>query len=199
MQEDVGKIRYTLPVRIFALETDTQKLIASFTGPKEQPVITVFAHWFTFFFVLIQRIFYALILSVIGWLFVQFLEAPLDLTVGVLLIISLVVVWYPLLKKYIDWRYDFIYVTTDKIVLVDQSSVIHQKISQMSLENFGTVSVKTQFLNLFPFGELHMNLEEGGGQEVVLEYVPDVQNVADKISDAIVSFQRRKEHDQTGK
>ncbi len=198
MQEDEGKTRYTLPVRIFALETDTQKLIASFTGPKEQAIVTVFAHWFTFFFILLQRIFYAFILSVIGWLLVQFLEAPLDLTVGILLIVSLFVVWYPLLKKYIDWKYDFIYVTTDKIVLVDQSSVIHQKISQMSLENFGTVSVATQFLNLFPFGALHMNLEEGGGQEVVLEYVPNVQQVADKISDAIVSFQRRKEHERTG-
>ncbi|MBI3332351.1 hypothetical protein HYZ99_05360 [Candidatus Peregrinibacteria bacterium] len=179
-------------MRLFALETDIDKLKRPFLSADEQEIMTVYFHGFRFFIAFTANILWTLflvgVLIVLGYARIP----PLWLTT------SGSVIWFffifiPIVKAFLDWRYDFILVTSDKVIVVDQSSFFHQKITPMNLENFASVSTETQFWNLFPFGMLRFNLKEGTGEGVDLPYIPHVHHVASKISDAITIFQRRKD------
>jgi len=83
-------------------------------------------------------------------------------------------------------------ITTDKILLVDQTSIFKREIKPIHLENVGGVSTETQFWDLFRFGALCLHLKEGlGGQSITKKYVPYAQRVAGILSDVVTAYQRR--------
>lgn len=179
-------------MRLFALETNTEKIKKPFLSSEEKEIMTVYFHGFRFFITFAANILWTFflvgLLIALGYAHIP----PLWLTA------SGTVIWFffifvPIVKAYLDWRFDFILVTSDKVILVDQSSFFHQKTTPMNLENFASVSAETQFWNLFPFGKLHFNLKEGAGEGVELAYIPHAHAVASRISDAITIFQRRKD------
>jgi hypothetical protein len=97
-----------------------------------------------------------------------------------------------MLKAYIDWTYDFIIITTDKVILVDQTSIFKQEIMPLHLENIGGISTFTQYMDIFPFGGISIHLKEGkGGEDVMLKYVPRAKEVAGTLSDVVTTYQRR--------
>ena len=97
-----------------------------------------------------------------------------------------------MLRAFIDWQYDFIYVTTDRIVLIDQTTFIKQRIMPIHHENIASVSSETQFWNVFPFGRIVVRLKEGeGGEKIMLQYIPDAADVAARISEVVTRYQRR--------
>ncbi len=181
-----------LLMRIFALETDIGKLKKRFLSEGEREIRTVFFHGFRFFLRLLGHTLWTSIFLA----FVLFMSST-----GLPLLWLLIAAGTPwiffiatsLLKAYLDWRYDFLLITTDKVIIVDQSSIFHQKVTPMNLENFASVTAETQFWNLFPFGILSFNLKEGVGNGVRLRYIPHVHEVVSVISDAITTFQRRKD------
>jgi len=179
-------------MRLFALETDTAKIKHSFLSADEQEVMTVYFHGFRFFMIFARDAFVTALLISLG-IGLGYIRIPILWIVFPGSLVWLFFIFIPLLKSYLDWRFDFILVTTDKLIVVDQSSLFHRKVTPMNLENFASVSVETQFWNLFPFGELHFSLKEGTGEEVQLKYVPNVEEVASRISDCITMFQRRKD------
>jgi hypothetical protein len=105
-----------------------------------------------------------------------------------------VLVSYGLLQAYIDWKYDFIFLTTDKLIIVDQSSLFRKSLTPINLENLGDVVAETQWLNLFDFGMLHFALKEGQGPEIVLKYMPHADKLVAMISQQITLYQRRKDY-----
>ena len=112
-------------------------------------------------------------------------------TFGILSVIWFFFVFSSLLKIYIDWRYDFIVVTTDKVILVDQTLFFKQQIMPIHVENIGGISTFTQFWDIFPFGGMFIHLKEGlGGKDVEVKYVPHAQVLAGKISDVVTRYQR---------
>ncbi len=184
-------------MRFFALETDTAKIKQSFLSQDEQEKMTVRYHGFRFFMTFIRNAFFTLIFLAVG-IGLGYVGLP---SFWLLVIVGsawLIFIFIPLLKAYLDWRYDFILITTDKVIVVDQSSVFHRKVTPINLENFASVSVETQFWNLFPFGKLYFSLKEGTGDSVRLQYVPNVDQVAAGISDCITIFQRRKDLQRHG-
>jgi hypothetical protein len=117
--------------------------------------------------------------------------APVGWTIGVLFVFWFSFVFFNLLRAYIDWAFDFILVTTDKIIFVDQTSFFRQEITPLNMENVGGVSTKTQFWGIFPFGIVSLHLKEGmGGDRVIKKYVPHAQEVAAKISEVVTKYQR---------
>jgi hypothetical protein len=179
-------------VRIFALETDTEKLKKRFLSQEEREIRTVFFHGFRFYLAVARLTFWTF---VIAGLSVGLGLTGLPTLWGIVAtgVIWFIFVFLPLLRAYLDWRYDFLLITTDKVIVVDQSSIFHQKITPMNLENFASVSAETQFWNLFPFGMLNFNLKEGTGSGVNLRYIPHAHDIASCVSDAITTFQRRKD------
>jgi hypothetical protein len=112
--------------------------------------------------------------------------------VGILSLLWFVFVFFNLIKAYIDWAYDFILITTDKVILLDQTSFFKREIKPIHIENIGGVSTETQFWDIFPFGTLCIHLKEGmGGQNITKYYVPRARKVAGILSDVVTKYQRK--------
>lgn len=177
-------------MRILALQTDKEKLIEQCLSEGEEVVMLTYYHALSFLFSSLREMCITLLIFGVGiaaWYF----NAPMLWTVPILLLLWFVFVFFNILKAWIDWRFDFILVTTDKLVLVDQTSFIKQKINPIHLENIGSIASETQFWNLFGFGKIIVNLKEGeGGQAIVLTYVPNADQVAGKISQTVTYYQR---------
>jgi hypothetical protein len=179
-------------MRIFALETDTERLKRDFLYEGEREVLTVRYHWFRFFLAtLLPALFTILIVAAAIGAWSAGLAGWIAVLAGFL--VWLVAVFPALLRSFVDWRYDFAFVTTDKVVLVDQSSLFRQSITPINMENFASVSTETQFWNLLPFGTLHFHLKSGIGQDLLLTHIGRAEHVAAQIANAVTEYQRRKD------
>ena len=178
-------------MRFFALQTDKDKIIQDFCSKDESVVYTTYYHGLSFFFaifreVLITIVFFAVAIvgAIFGW--------PMVWLLSILALLWFVLVFFNVLKAYIDWCYDIIIITTDKIILIDQTSFFKQEIKPITLENIGSVTTRTQFWNLLQFGMIIIDLKEGeGGRNIILRYVPLAEEVAAKLTDSVTEFQRK--------
>ena len=178
-------------MRIFALQTDVEKIKQRFCHEGETIVLTTYYHGLSFLFAIIREIIITLILLIAAIAALVY-EFPMIWVLPILLIVWLIFVVFNVLKAYIDWSYDFIIITTDKVILIDQTSVVKQEIMPIHLENIGGISTFTQLLDVFPFGGISIHLKEGkGGEDVTLKYVPRAKEVAGTISDVVTTYQRR--------
>ena len=182
---------YSSPMKIFALETNEQKLIKSFLSHGEEVILRVKFSSFLFILRTFKAILFTLIFVAVdvGLTSVGF---PLVWDSLILFVFWLFFVFFRWLTAFIDWKFDVLLVTSEEVVVVDQSSLFHAHIRQMNLDNIASVSAETQFWNLFPFGKLHFDLKEGTGRALVLPYIPLATKVASVISDTIVAYQRRR-------
>ncbi len=180
-------------MRILALQTDLSKLKSQFHSPDEREIMTAHFHWFKFFGSFMWSGFFTIILIALGiWIPIQF-DLSVTLVETTVILLWLLVVFPKLLRSYIDWQYDFVVITTDKVVIVDQSSIFRQKVTPINLENVSGVSTETQFWNLFHFGTLHLDLTESAGAEHTLYFVKHAHDVAAAVTEALTNFQRRKD------
>lgn len=179
-------------MRIFALETNTDLFKKQFLFEDEQEVHTIYYHWFKFALRLVRQLLFTIPLILLAAGIVT-LGAPLGMVILIAVIFWLIFIVPSAIQAFLDWRYDFIFITTDKVVIADQSSLFRQRITPSNLENFASVSSETQFMNLFPFGKLHFHLKAGMGKDLVLSYIPDADGAVSKIANAVTVFQRRKD------
>ena len=179
-------------MRILALETNVNKIKNRFISEGEGEILTVYYHGASFFFASLREVIYTVILfgiGVVGW----YMNAPMEFVVPILSTIWFFFVFVTIFRAFIDWRFDFIFVTTDRVVLTDQTSLIRQKVMPIHHENIASVSSDTQFWDLFCFGRIVVSLKEGGGKEkITLNYVSDAKDVAARISEVVTQYQRRK-------
>lgn len=177
-------------MKIFALETDEEKLIRECLSQDEKVLLRVKFSMFLFVIRSIRALLISAVFIAVGVGF-SFMEVPMLWVIDTLVVIWIPVVGWKWLTAYIDWRFDVLVVTSEEVIIIDQSSLFKRRIRQMNLENIATVSAESQYLNLLPFGKVHFDLKEGIGNAIVLGYIPQSQKVASAISDAIVMFQRR--------
>lgn len=184
-------------MRFLALETDLEKIKCRFIckGTEEEILMTRY-HGLSFMFSSLRELFMTILLFIIGVVAWRF-DAPMMYTVSILFIVWFIFVFYNLLKAWIDWRFDFLFVTTDKVVIVDQTSIIRQKINPIHIENVGSVTALTQFADIFNCGIVQINLKEGeGGDRITLRYVPNAKEVASQISAVVTRYQKKRPHDE---
>jgi hypothetical protein len=179
-------------MQIFALETDIEKLKKRFLSAEEVEVKTVRYHWFPFLLSALKGLLVTLIIIAVA-VGADMLSLQLLWTVIIAAAVWIVFVFFPVMRAFIDWRYDCVIITSDKIIIIDQSSVFRQKVTPINLESFANASAETQFLNIFSFGKLNLDLKEGSAGMLSLPFIPDAQGVASTISDTITQFQRRKD------
>ena len=176
-------------MKIFALETDVAKFNRTFVSEGEQLLCTIRFHGFVFAVKLITTLFWTALLTTVGIVAWEFAMSG-AIIFGIGIVIWLFVLFPPLLRSFIDWRFDVLILTTEKLIVVDQSSVFRREIRQMSLENVASSNAETQFWNLFSFGRLCFDLKEGVGERLCLAYIPHADDVATCIGDALVKFER---------
>lgn len=179
-------------MKLFALETNIDTLTRSLLSANETVVLTVRYHGILFAVHALRALFFTAV--IVGCVAIAVsLSVPLLWAALAAFVIWLVFVVYRLLAAYIDWRFDVLIVTDEKLIVVNQSSIFHQRIRQMNMENLATVNVETQFWNIFSFGILRFDLKEGVGEQLSLSYIPHAARVAAVISDSMTHYERRRE------
>ena len=176
-------------MRIFALETNKEKLKRSFCGPDEKLICVVNFHGFLFAVKAVLAIVWTALIAgaVAGGIT---MDVPLGALLAVASLLWLILIVRPLFRSFIDWKFDLLILTTGKLVIINQSSIFRQHVRQMNLENVASVNMETQFGNIFPFGRLCFDLKEGLGERVCLSYIPYAHHVSASISDALVKYSK---------
>lgn len=177
-------------MHIFALETDRSKILDRFCHEGECVIRMTYFHGMRFFLAILKEVgITAALLGIVAT--GAYFSWNMWWTSGIVGALWVGLAFFPMLKSYIDWYYDYIILTTDKVVLVDQTSLFKQEIKPIHIENIGSVATETQFLNLFNFGRIIINLKEGeGGQKIIKTYVPNAKEFAGLISDVVTKYQR---------
>lgn len=181
-------------MKIFALETNVQKIKDRFLAHGEREIFTASPHFFRF----VSAVFGHMLLLIV------FLVAATTVSVSGLMqpfsawmtfaVLFAIFILPAVIHGYIDWKFDFMFLTTDKLIIVDQVSIFKKSITPINLENLGDVVAQTQWLNLFPFGIIHFALKEGQGPEIILKFIPEADKLVAKISQQITLYQRRKDY-----
>ncbi|MEK7563777.1 MAG: hypothetical protein AAB544_05310 [Patescibacteria group bacterium] len=179
-------------MRFFALDTRAMETICKrYCTAGEKVILLTRYHWLSFLMRSFREFFITLLLITlvaVAWGF----EWPLAEIIGTVVSVLVIFVLFNVLKAYIDWRFDFLLVTTDKIVLVDQTSIFSRHEKPIHLENVGGIAAATQFWDIFPFGKITIHLKEGlGGDAVTISFVPHAQHVAATVADVVTKFQRK--------
>ena len=177
-------------MRIFALQTDVNEVKKRFCHEGERVVYMTYFHGLSFFFAIVREVIITMVFLTLA-VFVVHFDWFIAVALPILSLLWLFMVVLNVLKAYIDWFFDFIMVTTDKVIMLDQSSIFKQVVKPIHVENIGGISTSTQFWDMFPFGQLTIHLKEGlGGDTIVLKYVPRVREVAGAISEVVTRYQR---------
>lgn len=178
-------------VKLFALQTDIELLKQRFITPDETVLHTAHYHGFLFIVRSMRSFLFTLLILAAGGAAAYF-GTPWRWVIGAAIVLWFVIAFFPMVSAYIDWKYDFLLITSEKIVAVIQGSVFRREIRQMNLDNIASVRAQTQMLNIFPFGILCIDLKEGMGQQYCLPYIRESALTASIITDAVTQFQRRK-------
>lgn len=180
-------------MHIFALETNVEKVKERFLAQEEQEIFTAHPHAMSF----VVHIFGEVALTIVLLLVfsVSYYWSVLSLSSAIIFFFLawFVFAFFGLIEAYIDWKYDFIMLTTDKLILVDQMSLFRKSTTPISLENLGDTKAKTQWLNLFNFGIIQIALKEGNGPDVTLKFMPHADQLVVKIAEQSTLYQRRKD------
>ncbi len=178
-------------MQIFALETNLQKVKQPFLAPGEREIFMARPHWVSFFI----RAFRLLVLSailgalVVAGYFVGLYSIPV--AVGIATALWIFFVFFRLFDAFINWRFDFLLLTSDELIIVDQTSIFRKSIRSVNLESIGDVVAETQWLNLFAFGIIRLTLKEDHtAPPVVLKFMPDAASLVSKIAEYTTIHQR---------
>ncbi len=177
-------------MRIFALETDDEKLKQSFLTTNEEIVLSVRFHSMLFGLRLLKYLFYTACFAALGYL-LWVMGTNVAIAAGGMILLWLGLIFLPLLTAFIDWKYDTLILTTEKIVVINQTSLFRREIRQMNLENVAAVEAETQWIGLFRFGRLRFDLKEGTGERLALNFIPQADRICSLISDVLIEYQRR--------
>lgn len=176
-------------MRLFALQTNVNTLAKRFCEADEKVHHITRYHGLAFLGAIVKNTFLTVLIAAAAGAAIWF-AAPIGLVLSVAAGMWFVLVFFSILRAYLDWSYDVIIITSEKVIFVDQTSIFHRSITPVHVDNIGAIHTETQFANLLPFGILKISLKQGENKEFVRDYVPDVEQVAAAISSIVTQYQR---------
>ncbi len=176
-------------MRIFALETNRERLVQHVTSPGAKVLLCVCYHWVLFAVRFIVSMIVLALLIGADLLISEFIDLPILWVQAVFALPILLFVVIPIINAFIDWQFDCLILTSDELIVIDQTSIVKVKIRQMDLDNVASVAFESQFWNLLGFGKLVFELKEGTGKSLVLPYIPHADRVSSMISNAVSAHQ----------
>ena len=186
-------------MHILALETNLGKLKKQFLAEGEEELLSTTRHIFAF----LIPIFWSSLLTIfllsagIAAIATGIVAAPLA---SLFLLAWLLFFLYQIAATVIHWRYHFLVVTTEKVVVIKHRSFFYQDIFPLHLENIISTRSESQFFGIGNCGTVQLTLEQkkelGSSQEVIVDYLPRPSVVAGVIENAIVLKKQRVPVDQ---
>lgn len=181
------------PMRLLALETDAAKITKQFTTEGEEVLLTTTRHVFHCLTAIAGVLIVTVVLVAAGISAVSYGFATIAI-VAILLTPWLLFALYRLIDAVIGWRFYFLIVTTEKVVIVRHRFYFRQEISPIHLENIVSTRSDLQFLGVGNCGMLHLTLMEkkqGTSGEVLERYLPKPAVIAGAIENAMVLKKQR--------
>jgi hypothetical protein len=172
-------------MRFLALESNIRALKKRFMVEGEEELLSSSRHVFAFLIPLLWII-PAAVLALIAW--GAGVAADLDVLVltGILYFV-LAGLFAAALHGFIEWRYNFIVITTEKIVIVDHRFIFSQSIRPVPLDTIATTDVGSQYFGLGNCGFVNLHLSEvkqGTNKEFRLDRLPKPDVIAGVIENA---------------
>lgn len=145
-------------MKLFALEANIRALKRRFIAEGEEELLSTTRHSFAFFLPLFWIV-PAAGAALVAW--GAGVAAGLDLVVltGVLYAV-LAGLFFAAVHAFIEWRYNVVVVTTEKIVVVDHRFLFSQSIRPIPLENIATTHAGSQYLGIGNCGYVTLHLTE---------------------------------------
>jgi len=176
-------------MRLFAIETNVEELKKKFLVENEEAVHVTHMHFLVF---LVNIFWQTVIMAVLGYAILlgmaQGFVAP-DFGTWTLIILGIIYAYF-FSAAHVAWKCNFIIITTQKVVIVEQKSMFYQRINPVHFTNINNTRVESQFAGIFKCGVLFINLKIGemGGKHVELEnwYVPKPNDIAAIIEHGII-------------
>ncbi|OGJ56422.1 hypothetical protein A3D88_03515 [Candidatus Peribacteria bacterium RIFCSPHIGHO2_02_FULL_52_16] len=176
------------PMRFLALQTDIRQLKKQFLVEGEEEILTTMHHPFVFLASAVRDTFFLLCFAAFLGLIASFLGSSAGIIIGFVFLFGFLVYFFFLLGAYIRWHYNFLIVTTEKIVIVKHRSFTYHNVNPIHLEDIERTKFESQFFGIWRCGTIHILLKEreGGTTRVnVLRYIPQPDVVASAIENAI--------------
>ncbi len=185
-------------MRLLALETNVEKLKKQFIADGEEELFSTAKHIFSFLIPMLGVVPTTLAVIVAGIVIIDL--TIIDAFVIVLLVYAwLFIALYLTVNAFIVWRFNYLFVTTEKIVIVHHHFFFNQKIHPIHLDNIASINTASQFLGIGHCGVLHINLKErkeGSSGVIIIPYLPTPDIIAGVIENAIVLKKQRVPVDQ---
>lgn len=183
-------------MRLLALQTDLGLLKKQLIPEGENEIMTVSKHPVVFVFdAVITTIIAAVLLFVLGWMAVEWNTTMGTAVTGGLFLLAACVYVYRIFSAYVTWRFNYVIITSEKVVIVDQSSW-RQNMDSIHLNSIVSVQVQSQFFGLLRCGIIQIRVGEivsGQMRAAVLTYTPNPDTVVSAIEHAMALKQRRKQ------
>ena len=188
-------------MRFLALQTDIELLKKQFIPEGEHEIMTVARHPIIFIIDFFWKSFVAFALLVILAFVAPFFDSPAGRLTTVALIAFIMLGYlYELVVSYIAWRFNFLIVTSDKVVIINHRSFFHQRMNSLHIDDIRSSKCESQFFGIVRCGIVQINLEEksGGSTKVTsIRYVPAPDLVASAIENAIAMKHQRAKGTET--
>ena len=188
-------------MRILALQTDVGEIKKKFLVEGEEEFVTTSHHPCIFFITLAGTTILAIIftgLLALGFDFVA--DASLRLGMVAIFGVGILYCCYHNSMAYINWRFNFLIVTAEKIIIVDQHSLIRQRVTPIHLDNIASTRFELQFFGILRCGIVYIRLREGIGgdtREIAQSYIPKPDVVTGAIEKAMALEKKRTKHEET--
>ena len=184
-------------MRLLALEANLRKLKKQFIAEGEEELLSTTKHAFAFLVPMLWIV-PAAVFSVGAW--AMGILAGYDM----LVLTPLLYAWLAVLgvlaaKAYIDWRYNVVVVTTEKIVVIKHNFVYSETVKPYNLEGVGSASAGTRYFGIGNCGYVELGLssvKQGTNVKERLECLPKPSVVAGAIENARVLKSQRSPADK---
>lgn len=181
-------------MRIFALETNVDRIRRRYTVPDEEVLLLTRYHPVVFWLRVVYATLLIGLLSTVLMTAQGFAPLPPVLTYIVVWPIVVLLLRY-MLQGFIRYRYNFILVTTEKVICINHTMIWKQEVNPTHIDNIISTKQKTQFMGILRCGVVTLNLRERADYStkvIKLRYVPKHNKVAGAIENAIALYKQGK-------
>ncbi len=185
-------------MRFLALEANTRKLKRQFIADGEEELLSTTRHVFAFLVPMLWIIPVGVL--ALGTWTIGVAEGWLDpVLFTALLYLVFLILFVFALRAFINWRYNIVVITTEKIVVIMHDFVFKQTVTPYNLDGVGSASAGTRYLGLGNCGYVDLYLsavQSGTSVTVRLELLPKPSVVAGAIESARVLRSQRSPADK---